>query len=67
MKYWIIMLALVASQAFAGANDEAIAQIKEQIAQLEQRIKESDQPLPRVQLEVWRLNNKLQALKDLNG
>ena len=63
MKYWIIMLALVASQAFAGVNDEQIRQVEAEIA----RLSAIENPTRDTKMALWRLNNKLQALKDLNG
>jgi hypothetical protein len=63
MKYWIIMVALVASQAFAGVNDEQIRQVEAEIA----RLSAIENPTRDTKMALWRLNNKLQALKDLNG
>jgi hypothetical protein len=70
MKYWIIMLALVASQAFAGVNDQAIKETEAEITRVSQAIAQMKQEglhTGRFEMTLWRLNNKLQALKDLNG
>jgi hypothetical protein len=57
------MVALVASQAFAGVNDEQIRQVEAEIA----RLSAIENPTRDTKMALWRLNNKLQALKDLNG
>lgn len=63
MKYWIILLAMVASQAFAGVNDEQIKQVEAEIA----RLSSIENPSRDTKMALWRLNNKLRELKDLNG
>jgi hypothetical protein len=62
MKYWIIMLAIVTSQCFAGVNDEQIRQVEAEIA----RLSSIENPTRDTKMALWRLNNKLQQLKDLN-
>ena len=62
MKYWCIMLAIVTSQCFAGVNDEQIRQVEAEIA----RLSSIENPTRDTKMALWRLNNKLQALKDLN-
>ena len=62
MKYWIIMLAIVTSQCFAGVNDEKIRQVEAEIA----RLSSIENPTRDTKMALWRLNNKLQQLKDLN-
>ena len=70
MKHLILILALAATQAFAGINDEKIAQVEAEIAQREVAIKQMQaegKPTGRFEFVVWRLRNELQKLKDLNG
>ena len=70
MKNLFLILALVASQAFAGIYDEKIAQVEAEIAQREAAIKQMQaegKPTGRFEFVVWRLRNELQKLKDLNG
>jgi len=62
MKYLIIMLAIVTSQCFAGVNDEAIAEVKAQIAQLEK----IENPNRDTKMALWRLRNRLKQLEDFN-
>ena len=63
MKNLFLILALVASQAFAGIYDEKIAQREAAIKQMQAEGK----PTGRFEFVVWRLRNELQKLKDLNG
>jgi len=62
MKYWFVMLAIVTSQCFAGVHDEQIRQVEAEIA----RLSAIENPSRDTKMALWRLNNKLQALKDLN-
>jgi len=70
MKHLILILALAATQSFAGPFDEKIAQVEAEIAQREVAIKQMQaegKPTGRFEFVVWRLRNELQKLKDLNG
>lgn len=70
MKQFLILLALVATQAVAGPMDDRISQTQAEIAQLESvinQLKAEGKPTGRFEITVWRLRNELARLKDLNG
>lgn len=69
-KYCIALVALTASLAFAGVNDEAIQKLEAEIARREaviSQLKAEGKPTGRFEMTVLRLRNELQKLKDLNG
>ena len=70
MKQFLILLALVATQAFAGPLDLRIVQLEAEIAQRQaavEQLKAEGKPTGRFEMTVLRLRNELAKLKESNG
>ena len=63
MKHLVLLIALAVGPALAcGINDEEIAKVQAEIT----RLSAIEQPTRDTKMALWRLNNRLQQLKDLN-
>lgn len=70
MKNILLILALVTTVVSAGPLDDQIAKLEAEIAQRQSviaQMKSEGKPTGRFEMVVWRLQNDLQKLKDLNG
>ena len=63
MKHLVLILALVAGSAYAcGIHSEEIVKVQAEIT----RLQAIENPTRDTKMALWRLNNRLQQLKDFN-